>query len=71
MGTPYCVTVDVQTVGDADKGEAGDERVTIRERDSMEQIRVPIAELEARLRGAARRHGVARRSRRRIRRAEG
>jgi glycyl-tRNA synthetase len=45
VGTPYCVTVDVKTVGDADKGEVGDQRVTIRERDSMEQIRVPIAEL--------------------------
>ena len=47
VGTPYCVTVDVKTVGDAEKGEAGDQRVTIRERDSMEQIRVPIAELES------------------------
>jgi glycyl-tRNA synthetase len=46
VGTPYCVTVDVQTVGDAEKREAGDRKVTIRERDSMEQIRVPIAELE-------------------------
>jgi glycyl-tRNA synthetase len=45
VGTPYCVTVDVQTVGDAGKGEQGDQRVTIRDRDSMEQIRVPIAEL--------------------------
>ncbi len=45
VGTPYCVTVDVQTVGDAEKGEAGDRKVTIRERDSMEQIRVPIEEL--------------------------
>jgi glycyl-tRNA synthetase len=45
VGTPYCVTVDVQTVGDPEKGEAGDRRVTIRERDSMEQIRVPIPDL--------------------------
>jgi glycyl-tRNA synthetase len=45
VGTPYCVTVDVQTVGDPAKGEAGDGCVTIRERDSMEQIRVPAAEL--------------------------
>jgi glycyl-tRNA synthetase (class II) len=37
--------VDVQTVGDAEKGETGDRKVTIRERDSMEQIRVPIEEL--------------------------
>jgi len=42
VGTPYCLTVDVKTVGDTEKGEAGDGRVTIRERDSMEQIRVPI-----------------------------
>jgi len=45
VGTPYCVTVDVQTVGDPEKGEAGDGRVTIRDRDSMEQVRVPIPEL--------------------------
>jgi glycyl-tRNA synthetase len=47
VGTPYCVTVDVQTVGDPAKGEAGDQCVTIRERDSMEQVRVPIPELSA------------------------
>ena len=47
VGTPYCVTVDVKTVGDSDRGEVGDQRVTIRERDSMEQIRVPMAELES------------------------
>jgi glycyl-tRNA synthetase len=45
VGTPFCVTVDVKTVGDAEKGETGDGRVTIRERDSMEQIRVPIDDL--------------------------
>jgi glycyl-tRNA synthetase len=45
VGTPFCVTVDVQTVGDADRWEAGDGKVTIRDRDSMEQLRVPIAEL--------------------------
>ena len=42
VGTPYCVTVDVQTVGDREKGEAGDGKVTIRDRDSMEQARVPM-----------------------------
>ena len=42
VGTPYCVTVDVQTVGDSEKGEAGDGKVTIRDRDSMEQVRLPI-----------------------------
>src|SRR5262245_56835051 len=45
VGTPYCVTVDVQTVGDSAKGERGDGCVTIRERDTMEQVRVPVAEL--------------------------
>jgi glycyl-tRNA synthetase len=45
VGTPYCITVDVQTVGDPDKGERGDGQVTVRERDSMEQIRVPIPEV--------------------------
>jgi glycyl-tRNA synthetase (class II) len=39
------VTVDVQTVGDSTKGETGDNRVTIRDRDSMGQIRVPVPEL--------------------------
>ena len=39
LGTAYRVTVDVQTVGDTSKGERGDGRVTIRDRDSMEQIR--------------------------------
>jgi len=45
VGTPYCVTVDVQTVGDSGTGELGDQCVTIRERDTMEQVRVPIPEL--------------------------
>ncbi|MGH7300850.1 MAG: His/Gly/Thr/Pro-type tRNA ligase C-terminal domain-containing protein, partial [Candidatus Rokuibacteriota bacterium] len=47
VGTAYCVTVDVQTVGDSGRGEIGDQRVTIRERDSMEQVRVPVADLPA------------------------
>jgi len=46
VGTRYCVTVDVKTVGDREKGETGDQKVTIRERDSMEQIRVPLADLD-------------------------
>src|SRR5499433_2571415 len=49
IGTPYCVTVDVQTVGDRETGESGDGRVTVRDRDSMEQIRVPIPELTSAL----------------------
>jgi glycyl-tRNA synthetase len=47
VGTPYCLTVDVKTVGDTASGETGDQCVTIRERDSMEQIRVPMACLPA------------------------
>jgi glycyl-tRNA synthetase len=43
IGTPYCVTVDVQSVDRSD--EEYDGKVTIRDRDSMEQIRVPIDEL--------------------------
>ena len=44
IGTPFCVTVDVQTVGD-EKSPA-DEKVTIRDRDTMQQIRVPISKLQ-------------------------
>jgi len=41
IGTPFCVTVDFQTLED--------NQVTVRERDSMTQIRIPIAELKATL----------------------
>ena len=44
-GTPYCITVDFATVGD-DKTEA-DHAVTIRDRDTMDQVRVPISELKS------------------------
>ena len=43
IGTPYCITVDFQTIGD-DKTEA-DNCVTVRDRDTMEQVRLPISEL--------------------------
>ena len=43
IGTPLCITVDFQTVGE--NGQPGDDAVTIRERDSQEQVRVPIAGL--------------------------
>ena len=46
IGTPYCITVDFETVGDPDKGVAADNAVTIRDRDTMEQVRVPISELK-------------------------
>ena len=45
IGTPFCITVDFQTVGD-DKTPA-DNCVTVRERDSMEQVRIPISEVKA------------------------
>ena len=38
IGTPYCVTVDFDTLED--------DTVTIRDRDTMEQIRLPISEVE-------------------------
>ena len=60
VGTPYCVTVDVQTVGDRDKGETGDGRVTIRDRDCMEQVRVPEGRAPARVPGIARGRGLGR-----------
>ena len=39
IGTPWCVTVDFDTLEDA--------AVTVRDRDTAEQVRVPIAELSA------------------------
>ncbi len=45
IGTPYCVTVDFDTLGQGeDKSLEG--TVTVRDRDTMEQIRIPIAELK-------------------------
>ena len=38
IGTPYCITVDHQTLED--------NCVTIRDRDTMAQERIPIAEVE-------------------------
>ncbi len=43
IGTPLCITVDFQTVGD-DKSEA-DDCVTVRDRDTMEQVRIPVSTL--------------------------
>ncbi|WP_302558537.1 glycine--tRNA ligase [Holdemania filiformis] len=39
IGTPFCVTIDFDTEKDG--------CVTVRERDSMEQVRLPISELQA------------------------
>ena len=38
IGTPYCITIDFDTLED--------NAVTVRDRDTMEQVRMPIAELE-------------------------
>ena len=45
IGTPYCVTVDFETVGD--ENNPADNCVTVRDRDTMEQVRMPISELKA------------------------
>jgi glycyl-tRNA synthetase len=42
LGTPYCVTIDFESLED--------QAVTVRERDSMAQDRIPIADLVAHLR---------------------
>jgi glycyl-tRNA synthetase len=39
IGTPYCVTVDYET--------KDDHAVTVRDRDTMEQVRIPISEVRA------------------------
>jgi glycyl-tRNA synthetase len=38
IGTPYCITIDYETLED--------DTVTIRDRDTMKQVRVPIAEVK-------------------------
>ncbi|MDE7121308.1 MAG: glycine--tRNA ligase, partial [Oscillospiraceae bacterium] len=40
IGTPFCVTYDFDT-------KEKDQCVTVRDRDTMEQIRIPVTELEA------------------------
>ncbi|MBU8912676.1 MAG: glycine--tRNA ligase [Spirochaetales bacterium] len=46
IGTPYCVTVDYQT--------KDDNTVTLRFRDSMEQIRIPVSQIGERIRQGTR-----------------
>jgi glycyl-tRNA synthetase len=41
IGTPYCITIDHQSIEDG--------TVTLRDRDTMEQVRVKIEELESKL----------------------
>ena len=45
IGTPFCITLDFQTVGD--ENTPADNCVTIRERDSMEQVRIPMDQVKA------------------------
>mgnify|MGYP000003526820 FL=1 len=45
IGTPFCITFDFNTVG-TDTDEA-DHCVTVRERDSMEQVRIPISQVKS------------------------
>ena len=47
IGTPLCVTIDFETVGDPYKGIEADNCVTVRDRDTMEQVRLPISELKS------------------------
>ena len=39
IGTPYCITVDFETENDG--------CVTVRDRDTMEQVRIPVSELKS------------------------
>ena len=43
VGTPFCITVDFETLGENDASLKG--TVTIRHRDSMKQERVAISDL--------------------------
>jgi glycyl-tRNA synthetase len=53
IGTPFCITVDFATLGQGDDPAAAD-TVTVRDRDTMQQERVPVKELEGYLRGKMR-----------------
>lgn len=44
IGTPLCITIDFETVGDGEK--EADNCVTVRDRDTMEQVRLPIEKLK-------------------------
>ena len=39
IGTPFCITIDFDTLED--------NTVTVRDRDTMEQVRLPISEVKA------------------------
>ena len=46
IGTPYCVTVDFDTIGAGESPDLKD-TVTVRDRDTMKQERIAIADLPA------------------------
>jgi glycyl-tRNA synthetase len=45
IGTPYCITVDYETLGE--KGPELKDTVTVRHRDTMQQERIAISQLAA------------------------
>ena len=45
IGTPFCITFDFNTVGT--ETDPADHCVTVRDRDTMEQVRIPISEVKA------------------------
>ena len=45
IGTPYCVTVDFDTLGQGDD-KSLEGTVTVRDRDTMEQVRIPVSGLK-------------------------
>lgn len=47
VGTPLCVTVDFETLTETESKPAGEETVTVRDRDTMKQERIAIGQLPA------------------------
>ena len=47
VGTPYCITVDFDTIAAADSNPEWHNTVTIRHRDTLEQTRIPINDILA------------------------
>ena len=46
IGTPICVTVDFDSIDGDDSTGGGGGTVTLRERDSLRQVRLPVEEVE-------------------------
>jgi glycyl-tRNA synthetase len=47
IGTPFCITVDFDTLGEEGSDPAKIDTVTVRNRDTMQQERVKISELQS------------------------